>query len=154
MNKQSDLSSSVRQNSKTDEAMVRNIFNKLFSKHETKPPHDIEEAFSLLFDDASSIEWHKRENIYEVMFYSNGKEHIARFGKDAEMKEHRINLKPNELPTHVRNSAEAHGEIMSSIAVYNQLELSEYELIFRDTEKIRYVIHILPSGEVTSICKL
>lgn len=154
MNKQSDLSSSVRQNSKTDEVMVRNIFNKLFSKHETKPPHEVEEAFLLLFGDASSIEWHKRDNNYEVMFYSNEKEHIARFNKDAEMTEHRINLKPNELPSQVRSSAEAHGEIMSSIAVYHLLELSEYELIFRDTEKIRYVIHILPTGEVISICKL
>ncbi len=134
--------------------MVKNIFNILFSKHETKPPHEIEEAILLLFKDASSIEWHKRDNSYEVMFYNNEKEHIARFNKDAEMIEHRINLKTSELPTQVRINAEAHGEIMSSIAVYNLLELSEYELIFRDSEKIRYVIHLLPSGDVTSICKL
>jgi hypothetical protein len=134
--------------------MVRNIFNKLFSKHEIKPPHEIEESFVSQFSDASSIEWSKHDNCYEVMFYCDDKEHIAKFGKDGKLTEHRINIKPAELPDAVLENAEKKGEIMSSIAVYDNLQLKEYELIFRDLEKTRFVMHQLPTGEITSISKL
>lgn len=155
MNKLSDLLSSFRHKDKTDEIMVENIFNKLFSRQETRPPEIIEKAFDVFFKEATSAEWHKvGSHAYEVMFYEQEKEHIARFNKDGELIDHRINMKPEELPVEVFESARSKGEIMSAIAVYHIHSLFDYEIIFRNTDKIRFVMHLTPSGEIKTVEKL
>lgn len=135
--------------------MVRNIFNKLFSKQETKPPVIVEKAFDVFFKEATSAEWHKiGTHTYEVMFYIQDKEHIARFNKDGELVDQRINIKPEELPVEVFEAALAKGEIMSVIAIYHIQTLAEYEIIFRNTDKIRFVMHLTPAGEIKTVEKL
>ena len=60
MNNLSDLLSSFRHKDKTDEIMVKNIFNKRFSRQETRPPEIIEKAFDVFFKEAtaqSGIKW-------------------------------------------------------------------------------------------------
>lgn len=135
--------------------MVKNIFNKLFSKQDTWPPLAVEKSFTTLFKEATSIEWHKIEShAYEVIFYEQEKEHIARFNKEGVLIDHRININSEELPECVRQAATSRGEIMSAIATYHLLTLTEYEIIFRNADKIRFVIHISPSGDIKSIEKL
>ena len=135
--------------------MVKNIFNRLFSKQDIRPPEIIENAFNAIFKDASSTEWHKAtSHAYEVMFYVNEKEHIARFNNVGELIDHRINIKPEELPLAVFETASNKGEIMSAIAIFHLDKLSECEIIFRNTDKIRFVMHLTPSGYIKSINKL
>lgn len=135
--------------------MVKNIFNRLYAKQDIRPPEIIEKAFNSIFNDATSTEWHKTTSqVFEVMFYSQGKESIARFNKEGELIDHRINIKPEELPSVVFETASKKGEIMSAIAVYHFNTLSECEIIFRNTDKIRFVMHLTPSGIIKSIDKL
>lgn len=132
--------------------MTFNIFNKLFFRQEDKAPQEVENAFRRVFEDSSSVEWHATsDHNYEVIFYYNDREHIAQFTRTGELVNHHVNLKADELPQVVAKQAYSRGEIMSAIAIYELLEIATFEIIFRDSEKIRYVMDLLPSGEILSL---
>lgn len=134
--------------------MVKNLFNKLFSKPNILPPNSVVQAFHEKFGGASSVEWNALQNGYEVIFYLDEKEHIARLSNQGEITEFRENMAVQDLPTHLQTIVLQKGEIMNVIAIFRLQELFEYEIITRDKNKDRHLIILCPSGEIRSCRKL
>jgi hypothetical protein len=133
------------------------IFKNILQVSRLIPPRKIKEELLRLYPLARSLEWSKNKGYYEVIFYENDTEMIARFSEKASLIEYRINHKPENLskslPLEIITSAKAEGEIMNCITVNSDKELY-YEFIVRDKELVRYLLLLDSKGSKTSLEKL
>ena len=133
------------------------IFKNILHVSRTTPPKIVKEELLRLYPGARSLEWSKNKGAYEVIFYDNGTEIIARFSEKAILLEYRINHKPENLalslPLNIINSAKAEGEIMNCITVHSNNKLY-YEFIVRDKDLIRYLLLLDNKGSKISLEKL
>ena len=126
---------------------MKNTFLKIFKSSSNKIPEKIKDDLLKQFPDAINIEWDKKDDLYEAVFYVNETEFIAKISDDNGITGYKKNLKLSELPEEVSGECEKLGEIMNAIAIYtkaNQL----YEVIIRDKEFNRTLLLISKKGEI------
>ena len=111
------------------------------------------QAFSQNFEGAVDVEWFKKENFYEAIFYRNNLEHIAIFNLSGLLEEYSQNLPLEYLPEHIKTIVSSKGEIMNSV-LKNKGNMLEYEIILRDNELNRHLIILSDVGGVIEEKKL
>jgi len=100
----------------------------------------------LIFTSAKNIEWSRHKSLFEVIFYHDDLEKIARFDTDGTMLEYRINLPLDRIPDAIKKKAAAEGEIMNCIE-FHSVDTIRFEFIVRDKELIRYLLLTDKKGE-------
>jgi len=110
-------------------------------------------SFNENFEDAINIEWFKKENNFEAIFYKNNLEHIAIFSLTGILMEYRLNLSADFLPEPIKNIVLSKGEIMNYV-MRNKGNKIEYEVIVRDKELNRKLITLLDIGVIIEEKKL
>ncbi|MFO7669682.1 MAG: hypothetical protein R6W31_08500 [Bacteroidales bacterium] len=105
------------------------------------------------FEDAINVEWFKKDNCFEAIFYKNNREHIAIFSSSGILNEYRLNIPPDYLPEIIKNFVSTRGEIMNSV-IRNKGNMIEYEVIFRDKELNRHLINLSDIGRIIEEKKL
>ena len=122
-------------------------FIHIFKSQKKSIPDSVKSLFTEKFPDAKNIEWEKKVEIFEAIFYLNDIEHIARFSEDGLLVEYRKNLWPDELPENIKTTGATFGETMNGIIIYRGEEIL-YELIIRDQKLDRYEYLFDKNGEV------
>ena len=110
-------------------------------------------SFNTNFINAINVEWFKKENHYEAIFYRDNLEHIALFDFAGDLMEYRQNLPVHYLPEHIRETAAGKGEIMSSV-MRNKGNRLEYEIIVRNKELNRFLLTFSDNGNIVGENKL
>ncbi|WP_423130508.1 hypothetical protein [Gaoshiqia sp. Z1-71] len=133
---------------------VMNFFQKILSGHkEPHLPEPVKTAFGQQFATPRNAEWARMKDQYEVVFYNDELEHIARYKGNGERVSLKINLPLDLIPDKIRQAALQHGELMNGIHIQNQ-ENEQYELIVRDDQLIRYFLLVNETGEVLDKARL
>jgi len=99
------------------------------------------------FENAKNVEWFKKENHFEAVFYRNDLEHIAIFSLSGILIEYRLNLPADYLPEPIKKTALSKGEIMNSV-MRNKGNRVDYELIIRDIDLNRHIVTVSDTGRV------
>lgn len=123
------------------------FLKKIFEGSGVIPPFACLQSLNENFSDAVNVDWYKREDNYEVLFYRNMQEHIALFNLNGDLLEYRQNLSLECLPENITKNAMAKGEIMNSV-LRNKGNLLEYELIVRDSDLRRHLVLFSETGDV------
>lgn len=126
---------------------MKNTLLKIFGATSKKIPEHIKSELLKQFPDAINIEWDKKEDFYEAVFYVNEIEFIAKISEDNGLTGYKKNLKLSELPEVVSGECEKLGEIMNAIAIFTKAN-QFYEIIIRDREFNRTLLLISKSGEI------
>ncbi len=126
---------------------MNDFFRKVFEGNGVSPSDVCQQAFNQNFENAIKVEWFKRKNIYEAVFYQNNLEHIAMFSLTGVLKEYRLNIPESYLPENIKEIVSLKGEIMNSV-MRNKGNMMEYEVIIRDKELNRHLITILDIGRI------
>lgn len=122
-----------------------NLFGKILKGAVVRIPAPVKEGFRVNFVDTRNIEWSRIKGLYEVIFYHEGKEKIARFDPDGTLLEYRINLQLETISPSVRDKAVSEGEIMNCIE-FHSVDTIRYEFIVRDENLVRYLLLTDMSG--------
>lgn len=112
---------------------MKNPFAKIFTIHPKPVPEKVITALNTGFPGAINIEWELKKGNYEAIFYLDDVEYIALFSTDGQLKEHKRNLWPNELPSKIEKECNQLGEIMNAIAIFRE-ENQFFEVIVRDSK--------------------
>jgi hypothetical protein len=112
-------------------------FSNIFKSQNKKLPIEIEKKLKEKFPLAKNLEWEKKEEFYETIFYLEEIEHIAQFTKGGEIIEYKKNLWPAELPENIKTEGVKFGEIMNGIIICRGGEFF-YEMIIRNEKLDRY----------------
>jgi len=99
------------------------------------------------FENAVNVEWFKKDNHYEAVFYRNNLEHIAIFSLSGILNEYRQNLPADYLPDPIKKTASSRGEIMNSV-MRNKGNRVEYEVIVRDSNLNRHMVTLSDMGGI------
>jgi hypothetical protein len=127
---------------------LKNFFLKILSGSKgINIPLPVREAFNKQFDNPLNVEWVKAENHYEAVFYTDELEHIASYQNNGEFLNLKINLQLDTIPEPVRETVNAHGELMNAIAIHEESSV-QYELIVRDDALTRYFLLVNSLGKV------
>lgn len=118
-----------------------------------KPSELCLRSFNQYFTDAINVEWFRKEDHFEVIFYKDNLEHIAIFSHTGVLIEYRHSLPPAYLPDPVKTSAGSKGEIMNAV-VKNKGNNIEYEVIVRSNALTRYMINLTGLGKLLEEKKL
>ncbi|MEE4257939.1 MAG: hypothetical protein V2I47_12940 [Bacteroidales bacterium] len=118
-----------------------------------KPSEICLRSFNHYFEDAINVEWFRKEDHFEVLFYKDNLEHIAIFSQVGVLIEYRHSLPPSYLPDPVSKSAGSKGEIMN-VVLKNMGNIIEYEIIIRSSALARYLINVTELGKITEEKKL
>jgi hypothetical protein len=133
------------------------IFKNILNVSNLSPPNKVRKTLLMHFPSARSQEWSKSKSYFEVIFYENDTEKIARISNKGDLLEYRINLKPEflarSLPKAIIDCAKVEGEIMNCITVRSNDKLY-YEFIVRDHNLIRYLLLLDVDGTKISLEKL
>ncbi|HAM99947.1 MAG TPA: hypothetical protein DCQ26_15205 [Marinilabiliales bacterium] len=127
--------------------MEKKFFKNLIAGNQSSPPTEVESSLVKQFAGAINIEWYKKEDDYEAIFYLHQMEHIARFKITGELIEYKINIPPTQLPPFIIETITTIGEIMSSVVI-NQLSKHHYEIIVRNKILQRLVVVLDDKGEI------
>lgn len=111
------------------------------------PPENCLRAFEENFSGAVNMEWHKRNESFEVIFYLSKIEHIALFDKKGTLVEYLQNLPEGYLPKPLKILAGAKGEIMNTV-MRNKGNKLEYEIIYRDSGLKRHLLILSEFGDI------
>jgi hypothetical protein len=122
----------------------------LFNDNTIQPPQDIINALLNFFISPLNIEWFKKNESYEAIFYSQNKEHIAHLSFDGIIKDYRVNRLIEELPILIERQIKPKGEIMNVVSIHSKNE-TRYEVIFRDKNLKRFLALFDNSGIETCI---
>jgi hypothetical protein len=128
---------------------MEDFFNKLIRGESVEPPGPVRRSLLHNFDKSCSIEWIKRDEYYEAMFYVLNKEYLARFKEDGTIVDYLVNMPVDSLPPEVLGAVGSRGEIMNAVSKHSGQKLT-YEIIYRDIELNRFMILIDESGSVLS----
>jgi hypothetical protein len=116
-----------------------NPFRKIVMAAVVRVPASVRGSFDATFKGAKNIEWSRHGGLFEVIFYHEEKEMIARFDREGTLLEYRINLQLSTIDNSVRGKASPEGEIMNCIEVHSH-DAVRYEFIVRDKELTRYLL--------------
>lgn len=129
---------------------MKNSFLKIFGASSKKIPENVKEQLLKQFPEAINIDWDKKDDLYEAVFYLNETEYIAKISEEDGLTGYKKNLKADELPPEVIAESETHGEIMNAIAIYTRAN-HFFEVIVRDREFNRTLLFISKSGELLEL---
>lgn len=132
---------------------MKEFLKRVLTGNGDKPSEICLRSFNQYFRDAINIEWFRKEDHYEVIFYKDNLEHIAIFNLMGVLIEYRHILLPSCLPGPVRRSAKAKGEVMNAM-LKNMGNAIEYEIIVRNGALDRYLINVTEQGKITEEKKL
>jgi len=132
---------------------MKNIFNKLFTFSSISIPDSVRNSFTEKFGNSINIEWLQTDDFYEAVFYHDDIEHIAHFDSTGKLLNLKKNLSIYKFPSHIRNKAAEHGEIMNVIEI-SEKEIVGYELIVRNEALIRYSLLLNQNGGLIKKYKL
>jgi len=116
-----------------------NLFAKIINTAVVRVPNTVRDAFRENFRETKNVEWSRNKGLFEVIFYHEGKEKIARFDHEGTLLEYRINLQLDTVKTSVRDKAATEGEIMNCIE-FHSVDTIRYEFIVRDKKLVRYLL--------------
>ncbi|MFH0756798.1 MAG: hypothetical protein V2B15_05895 [Bacteroidota bacterium] len=126
---------------------MENFVKKVLEGDGVVPSEGCVNSFHQNFEDAVNIEWFKRDNKFEAVFYKNNVEHIAIFSLHGIFMEYRINMPADYLPGPIKRTALSRGEIMSSV-MRNKGNMVDYEVIVRDKELNRHLVTLSDMGRI------
>lgn len=116
-----------------------NLFSKIVNAAVVRVPGPVRESFTANFSETKNTEWSRSKGLFEVIFYHEGKEKIARFDHAGTLLEYRINLQLTTIKQSVREKAASEGEIMNCIE-FHSVDTIRYEFIIRDEALVRYLL--------------
>ena len=116
---------------------MKNLFSRIFGNQSKSIPEIVGKKLELTFPNALNIEWEKKGEMYEAVFYVDDVEHIALISKTGSLIEYKKNIWLEELPEVVKTGGNALGEIMNVILIYHGEEVF-YELIIRNHKLDRF----------------
>jgi hypothetical protein len=99
------------------------------------------------------VEWFRKADHYEAIFYMQNLEHIALFSLPGKLEEYKRNLPVDFLPGPIKDVVRQKREIMNAVLI-NKGNRLEYELIVRDRLLKRHLMVISDLGEVWEERKL
>lgn len=126
---------------------------KLFSQKIPSIPANIQKQLLANFPEAKNIEWSKTKSAFEALFYISENEYIAKFDAEGKLLEHKINLKPFEVPEYIKDIVLSYGELMNTIEVFTTKD-SFFEIIYRDKNLDRFLLFIDKKGIVLNNSKV
>ena len=129
------------------------LFISLTDRNSIIPSEEVESAMLRHFANAVNIEWFYENGIYETIFYLDNKEYIAKFDRNANLIDYRVNLPLDLLPVNIEKSIDPEKEIMNLVEIHKNNVIS-YELILRNKELIRFVALFSQTGENMGMKKL
>jgi hypothetical protein len=127
--------------------MKRNFFESLIAGNQISPPEKVIKNLMLRFTEAINIEWYKKGQYFEAIFYSHQIEHIARFNPDGEIEEFKVNIPESQIPPLIVSQMHAIGEIMSTVVI-NRPSEKHYEIIVRNQVLQRLVVLVDEQGTI------
>ena len=122
-----------------------NLLEKIIKTAVIRIPSTVRESFRSNFPETRNIEWSRIKGLYEVIFYHEGREKIARFDPEGTLLEYRINIQLETISPSVREKASQEGEIMNCIE-FHSVDTIRYEFIVRDVKLTRYLLLTDMSG--------
>lgn len=120
---------------------MKNFLN-IPGKEALSPPDIISRDLFNRFQDPLNIEWSKRGELYEAIFYCKSIEHIADYRSDGAFVSYRVNISPPVLPDGFEQMLDSDFEIMNLVKRVSCEGLVSYEIVARDRELNRYLINI------------
>jgi len=111
------------------------------------------QAFNQNFENAINVEWFHKKKYFEAVFYKDSLEHIAMFSLNGDLIEYMLYLPEGYLPESIKAKVELKGEIMNTV-LRNKGNRLEYEIIYRDTALIRFLMVLSDIGAVLEEKKL
>jgi hypothetical protein len=126
---------------------MKDFFKKVVVGDGVSPSEDCRNSLNQNFENAVNVEWFKREDHFEAVFYRNNLEHIAIFGLSGILTEYRLNLPADYLPDPIKKTASSRGEIMNSV-MRNKGNRVEYEVIIRDRYLKRHMVTLSVTGSI------
>jgi hypothetical protein len=105
--------------------------SKIFASPLRKIPTVVKDKLNEKFPNAINIDWEKKEELFEAVFYVNDIEHIAVLNAHGNILEHKKNIWPDQLTGNILNECLNKGEIMSVICIEKNDE-SLIEVIVKD----------------------
>jgi hypothetical protein len=126
---------------------MKDFLKKLLDGQTDFPSKLCLDAFAINFKDAINVEWHKKDDYFEVIFYHDEHEHIAHFNKIGNLVDYLVNLSVEHLPFIIRSKVEEMGEIMN-VVMRNKGNSVEYEVIYRNTALSRHSITLTNLGKI------
>jgi hypothetical protein len=112
-------------------------FSKIFRNHKKNIPGIVEKKLIDIFPKAKNIDWERKDELFEAIYYLEEVEHIAQFTETGELIQYKKNLWPDELPEILKTEGGKFGEIMNGIVIYRGTDLF-YEMIVRNEKLDRY----------------
>ena len=132
---------------------MKNFIKKVLVGNKTLPAEECIKSFNMNFTEAINVEWFKKAEHYEAIFYNNKIECIALFHLNGTLLEYRQNIPIGYLPEIIKDVAQSKGEIMNTVLT-NKGNMLEYEIIIRNSTLIRYCLNVSEFGEIVSEKKL
>lgn len=129
------------------------FLKQVLSGNGIEPPEDCLQLFNEKFSGAINVEWYKLGDIYEAVFYKDNIEYIAVFDSNSVLIEYKMHLPLEYLPEALKVSAENKGEIMNLVKI-NKGNRIDYEIIMRDKDLKRFIVHYSDLGKELSSKKL
>lgn len=124
--------------------IIKNLFKP--STHK-EIPELIEEELLVHFPQALNIDWYSVSDMYEAIFYLSDIEHIAKISLKGKLIEYKKNIKPDDVPSEIKQASLNHGEIMSAIAIYSGKHIN-YELVIRNNQMLRHILLFNQTGQL------
>ena len=121
------------------------LFKKILNVATVKVPKAVIDSMKQLFPSAKNIEWSHDRSLFEVFFYHDDLEKIARYDNDGTLLEYRVNLPLERIPRRVARRVKSEGEIMNCIE-FHSVDSIRYEFIVRDKNLVRYLLLTDKSG--------
>lgn len=132
---------------------MKNLLKSIFSRNQFLPSEAIQTKLKEMFPDIVNVEWNKNGENYEAIFYKDQIEYIALLSENAELLEYKISLAEELLPIQIKENLLQKGEIMNAVLT-NKGNAIAYEVIIRDTNLIRYLVHLTETGTIINEVKL
>ena len=127
---------------------IKHFFQKIFaSGKEVQVPEIIKQNFKAQFSDSLNTEWQKNGHNFEVVFYKDEQEHIATYNNEGIIICMKVNLPLSDVPETINQAAQKQGELMNAILI-DCSGSTQYELIVRDEQLIRYTILLDDNGSI------
>jgi hypothetical protein len=126
---------------------MEKFFTSLIKGLSAMPPEEISRSLYANFPEALNIEWYKKEDVYETIFYKDSIEYIALFDNQGVLLEYKMNLPHVFMPEKIKTELEKIGEIMNVVLI-NKGNCITYEVILRDTELKRSLLLLNEWGDI------
>jgi hypothetical protein len=118
---------------------MMNFFSKIFGDSIFSPPELVKNSLKERFPSVINVEWNKSGDIYEAIFYKDNIECIANFDRSGLLIVYKMFLSEGYLPQNIKSTMAGKGEIMNAVMI-NKGNSITYEIIYRDSELIRYLM--------------